>query len=186
MIRIPTAAVCYDAGYAGSITPTTTTLQVPAGTYKLKFGDYGGVFVEHVAVSSARSSEILLGTISIPNVAREVEVYDQNSKASSFTDVGYAGSITPTTTTLEVPAGTYKLKFGDYGGVFVDRVAVSSARSSEILLGTISIPNVTREVGVYDQNSKGSSFTDVGYAGKITPTATTLQVPAGTVQAEVW
>src|SRR5262249_44948209 len=79
-----------------------------------------------------------IGAIKIANLkTRTVQVYDQNSKASSFTDVGYAGSITPTTTTLQVPAGTYKLKFGDYGGVFVEHVAVSSARSSEILLGTI-------------------------------------------------
>ena len=169
-----------DDGYAGKITPTTTTLQVPAGTYKLKFGDYGGLFVEHVVVNAARSSEIVLGTISIPNLTREVGVYDQKSKASSFTDDGYAGKITPTTTTLQVPAGTYKLKFGDYGGLFVEHVVVNAARSSEIVLGTISIPNLTREVGVYDQKSKASSFTDDGYAGKITPTTTTLQVPAGT------
>ena len=140
------------AGYAGSITPTTTTLQVPAGTYKLKFDN---LFIEHVAVTSARSPEILLGTISLPNLTRTVEVYDQNSSGGNVTSSGYAGTISPTTTTLQVPAGTYKLKFDN---LFVEHVAVTSARSPEILLGTISLPNLTRTAEVYDQNSSGGNY----------------------------
>jgi hypothetical protein len=173
----------FDVGYAGSITPTTTTLQVPAGTYKLKFDR---LFVEHVAVTSGHSPEILLGTISVPHLTRrgDVEVYDQNSSGGSRFDAGYAGSITPTTTTLQVPAGMYKLKFDR---LFVEHVAVTAADSPEILLGTISVPNLTRtgEVEVYDQNSSGGSRFDAGYAGSITPTTTTLQVPPGTYKLKL-
>ena len=162
------------AGYAGTLSPTTTTLQVPAGTYKLKFGNH---FVEHVAVTSARSPEILLGTISLPNLTRKVEVYDQKSSAEHYLAVGYAGTLSPTTTTLQVPAGTYKLKFDNH---FVEHVAVTSARSLEILLGTISLPNLTRKVEVYDQKSSAEHYLAAGYAGTLSSTTTTLQVPAGT------
>jgi hypothetical protein len=164
----------YSDGYAGTISPATTTLQVPAGTYKLKFGRH---FVEHVAVTSARSPEILLGAISLPNLGRTAEVYDQNSSAEGTYTEGYAGTISPPATTLQVPAGTYKLKFGRH---FFEHVGVTSARSQEILLGTISLPTLGRTVEVYDQDSGAQGTYAEGYAGTISPPATTLQVPAGT------
>jgi hypothetical protein len=167
------------AGYAGSITPTTPTLQVPAGTYKLKFDR---LFVEQVAVTLGHSPEILLGTISVPNLTRTVEVYDQTSSGTGYLADGYAGSITPTTPTLEVPAGTYKLKFDR---LFVEQVAVTPAHSSEILLGTISVPNLTRTAEVYDQTSSGTGYLADGYAGSITPATPTLQVPAGTYKLKL-
>src|SRR4030095_6573290 len=164
----------YVAGYAGSISPTTTTLQVPAGTYKLKFDNH---FVERVVVTSARPSEILLGTISLPNLARTAEVYEQSSSADNKYVPGYAGSISPTATTLQVPAGTYKLKFDNH---FAERVVVTSARPSEILLGQISLPNLARTAEVYEQSSSADNKYVPGYAGSVSPTATALQVPAGT------
>jgi hypothetical protein len=118
------------------------------------------------------------GGIKIANLqTRTAQVYDQNSSAENFLAAGYAGEITPTKTTLQVPAGTYKLKFANH---FLERVAVTSARSPEIVLGAISMPNLTRTVEVYDQNSSGENFLAAGHAGEITPTATTLQLPAGT------
>ena len=90
------------------MSPTTTTLQLPAGTYKLKFNNH---FFEDVAVTAARSPEILLGTISLPNLTRTAEVYDQKSSAVGTYTAGYAGTISPTATTLQVPPGTYQLKF---------------------------------------------------------------------------
>ena len=161
------------AGYAGAISPTTTTLQVPAGTYKLKFANH---FFERVDVTSARSPEILLGTISLPNLTRTVEVYDQKSSAENYVAAGYAGEISPTKTALQVPAGPYKLKFANH---FFEHV-VTAARSREIVLGAISLPNLTRTVEVYDQNSSAENYVAAGYAGEISPTKTTLQVPAGT------
>jgi hypothetical protein len=163
-----------SAGYAGTISPKTQTLQVPAGTYKLKFAN---LFVEHVVVTSSRSPEILLGTISLPNLTRQVEVYDQNSPGDNYMSAGYAGAISSKTQTLQVPAGTYKLKFAN---LFVEHVVVTSSRSLEILLGTISLPNLARKVEIYDQNSPGDNYMSAGYAGAISPPATTLQVPAGT------
>jgi hypothetical protein len=169
----------YVAGYAGSISPTTTTLQVPTGTYKLKFDKH---FVERVVVTSARPSEIRLGTISLPNLARTAEVYEQSSSADHQYVAGYAGSISPTTTTLQVPTGTYKLKFDKH---FVERVVVTSARSSEILLGTISLPNLARTAEVYEQSSSADHQYVAGYAGTISPPTTTLQVPAGTYKLKL-
>ena len=161
-------------GYAGTLSPAMTTLQVPAGTYKLKFGNH---FVEHVAVTSARSPEILLGTISLPNLTRKVEVYDQKSSAEHYLAVGYAGTLSPTSTTLQVPSGTYKLKFDNH---FVEHVTVASAQSLEILLGTISLPNLTRKVEVYEQKSSAEHYLAAGYVGTLSATTTALQVPAGT------
>jgi TIR domain-containing protein len=127
---------------------------------------------------SAGSQPAGFGEIRIANLkTRAVEVYDQNSSGDATYSAGYAGSLTPAATTLQVPAGTYKLKFAKH---FVERVAVASARSSDILLGTISLPNLTRTAEVYDQSSSGDATYSAGYAGSLTPTTTTLQVPAGT------
>jgi TIR domain len=161
-------------GYVGSITPTEQTLQVPAGTYKLKFDR---VFVDNVAVTSGRSREIMIGAISLPGVTRSVEVYEQDSSGANVSVDGYVGSITPTGRTLQVPAGTYKLKFAR---VFVNNVAVTSGRSREIMIGAISLPGVARSVEVYEQDSSGANVSVDGYVGSITPTEHTLQVPAGT------
>ena len=124
-----------------------------------------------------------LGAIKIANLkTRTVEVYEQNSSGDWHLAAGYAGSLSPTQTTLQVPAGTYKVKFDK---LFVEHVAVTSAHSSEILLGTISLPNLTRTAEVYEQNSSGDWHLAAGYAGSLSPTQTTLQVPAGTVQGKV-
>lgn len=95
-------------GYAGTISPAAPTLQLPAGTYKLKFEN---LFVERVVVTAGRSTEILLGTISLPNLARTADVFDQSSTGENIFMAGYVGTISPETPTLQVPAGTYKLKF---------------------------------------------------------------------------
>jgi len=163
----------YAAGYVGTISPTANTLQVPTGTYKLKFDR---LFVEHVAVTSAAVPEILLGTISLPNLTRPVEVYDQGSSGDHVYVAGFVGTISPTANTLQVPAGTYKLKFDR---LFLERVAITSAATREIVLGVISVPNLTRTAEVYEQSSSGDHVYVAGYAGTIAPPASTLQVPAG-------
>jgi hypothetical protein len=169
----------YAAGYVGTISPTAITLQVPTGTYKLKFDK---LFVEHVAITSAATGETLLGAISLPNLTRTVEVYDQSSSGDHVYAAGYAGTISPTATTLQVPTGTYKLKFDK---LFVEHVAITSAATREILLGAISLPNLTRTVEVYDQSSSGDHVYAAGYAGTISPPTSTLQVPAGTYKLKL-
>jgi TIR domain-containing protein len=169
----------FTSGYAGKISPTATTLQVPTGTYKLKFDQ---LFVEHVAITSAATREILLGAISLPNLTRTVEVYDQSSSGEHMYTPGYAGKLSPTATTLQVPTGTYKLKFDQ---LFVEHVAITSAATREILLGAISLPNFTRTAEVYEQSSSGEHMYVPGYAGTISPTATTLQVPSGTYKLKL-
>jgi hypothetical protein len=169
----------YAEGYAGIITPRTSTLQVPTGTYKLKLAN---LFVENVAVTSAGSADVVLGTISLPNLTRPAEVYDQSSSGAGAYAAGYAGTLSPNQTMLEVPSGTYKLKFAN---LFLERVAVAPSRSSEILLGTISLPGLTRMAEVYDQGSTGAGAYADGFAGRMSPTATTLQVPAGTYKLKL-
>jgi len=172
-------AGAYAEGYAGIITPRASTLQVPTGTYKLKLAN---LFVENVAVTSAHSADVMLGTISLPNLTRSAEVYDQSSSGAGAYATGFAGTLSPNQTTLEVPSGTYKLKFAN---LFLERVAVAPSRSSEILLGTISLPGLTRTAEVYDQSSTGAGAYADGFAGRVLPTATTLQVPAGTYKLKL-
>jgi hypothetical protein len=111
-----------QTGYVGTISPTATTLQVPAGTYKLKFDN---LFVEDVVVTSTRSPNIVLGTVSVPKLARKVEVYDQSSSGDFAGQTGYVGTISPPATTLEVPPGVYKLKFGN---LFVPLIRVEAGK----------------------------------------------------------
>jgi TIR domain len=74
------------------------------------------------------------GAITIANLTtRTVEVYEQNSSGINFMAAGYAGSISPPEITLQVPAGTYKLKFAN---LFVqpDSCRVRKDRHSAIKL----------------------------------------------------
>ena len=112
----------YAPGYVGTLSPASPTLQVPAGTYKLKFDQ---LFVEHVEVGRGQS-DIVLGAISIPNLARTVEVYSQSSSGTNYYAPGYVGTLSPASPTLQVPAGTYKLKFDR---LFVENVRVEAGKT---------------------------------------------------------
>lgn len=169
----------FAAGYAGTLSRTRTDLQVPAGTYKLKFAN---IFVEHVAVKRAGAREIATGTISVPNLTRTVEVYEQASSAEGSFAAGYAGNISASRTTLQVPPGTYKLKMAN---VFIQQVVVSPSEGSPILLGTISLPNLTRTAEVYEQSSSGAGSFAAGYAGTMSPGTRALQVPPGTYKLKL-
>ena len=89
-------------------------------------------------------------------------MYAQNSSGAGAYAEGYAGIITPRASTLQVPTGTYKLKLAN---LFVENVAVTSAHSADVMLGTISLPNLTRSAEVYDQSSSGAGAYATGFAG---------------------
>ncbi len=148
--------------WLGNISPEEKTLQVPAGTYKLKFSNHS---VEGVKVEADKPVEILLGAISLPGLSgRIVEVYDQQSN-------NWAGNISPKEKILWVPAGTYKLKFASY---YLEGIEVGTGKSTEIQLGSISMPNLSeRIVEVYDQQSDS-------WIGNISPKEKALEVPPGT------
>jgi len=146
----------------GDITAKARTLEVPAGTYKLRFYSH---YLEGVEVGSGQTTELLLGAISIPNLSgHKVEVYDQQSDSK-------VGDIMVEARTLEVPAGTYKLRFYSH---YLEGVEVGPEQSTEVLLGAISMPNLSgRKIEVYGQQS-GSKV------GEITVDTKTLEVPVGT------
>lgn len=81
-------------------------LEVPAGTYKLKFNSH---FQEGIEVAAGAPTVVSIGSISMPNLSgRSVEVFEQTSN-------NWVGNIRPDEGNhLEVPAGTYKLKFGNH------------------------------------------------------------------------
>jgi hypothetical protein len=110
-------------GYAGMIRPDARTLQVPAGTYKLKFSN---TFIDKVVVGSAQSRDIVLGTISVPGLMRNAEVFTQDSKGDYVGAPGYAGALRPDAPTLQVPPGTYKLKFDQ---TFIESIRVDAGKT---------------------------------------------------------
>ena len=116
----------YDKGYAGTLSPKLTSLQVPAGMYKLKFENF---FLENIEAKVGQPIEIVLGAISLPGINRTVEVYSQDSRGYASYDKGYAGTLSPKLTSLQVPAGRYKLKFENF---FLENIEVKSGEEKVI------------------------------------------------------
>jgi len=172
----------YSEGFIGWISPKETTLEVLAGTYKLKFGNQ--FFVESVKVEAGETVEILLGTITISNLTgRDVEVHSQESSGKDQYSDGFVGWITPKAMVLEVPAGTYKLKFGN--NFFVEGIEVGAGDPIELQIGAISISNPDSDFEVYTQNSDGKNQYSDGFVGWITAQSTTLEVPAGIYKLKI-
>lgn len=147
--------------WLGNISSKEKMLEVPPGTYKLKFSNY---YLEGIEVKT-EPVEIWLGSIQLPNLSgRTVEVYEQQSN-------NWAGNITPKEKILWIPAGTYKLKFAGY---YLEGIEVGNSKSTEIQLGSISMPNLSgRTVDVYEQQSNS-------WIGNISPKEKALEVPPGT------
>jgi hypothetical protein len=69
-----------------------------------------------------------IGTLKIPNLkTRTVEVYSQDSSGDHRYQKGYAGTLSPERTALQVPAGTYKLKFERF---FLEHIVVKSGEET--------------------------------------------------------
>ena len=166
----------YSEGYVGNLKPDRNTLEVPPGTYKLKFGNH---YVEGIEVQAGKTVEALLGAISIPGLnSREPWVCEQNSDCIGSYSEGYVGNLKPDRNTLEVPPGTYKLKFGNH---YVEGIEVQAGKTVEALLGAISIPGLnSREPWVCEQNSDCIGSYSEGYVGNLKPDRNTLEVPPGT------
>ncbi|MEI2783295.1 MAG: VWA domain-containing protein [Candidatus Competibacter sp.] len=87
-----------------------TELTVPAGTYKLRFGDY---FWEGLEVKGgAQPTEPPLGTIKIPKHASRIVVYEQQTgkEVGVFPDPHDPWPVGRDRTAITVPPGTYKLE----------------------------------------------------------------------------
>ena len=71
-----------------------------------------------------------VGTITLTDLrARSVEVYSQESEGGANYQVGYAGTLSPETPALQVPAGVYKLKFAN---LFTEHVRVESGKTTRL------------------------------------------------------
>jgi hypothetical protein len=116
----------WDEGYAGTLSPEAPSLQLPAGTYKLKFDKY---FLPSVAITSGRNTPVTLGALSIDNLQRSVEVYSQDSQGRATWDEGYAGTLSIESPAVQLPPGVYKLKFANH---FVERVRVESGNATRL------------------------------------------------------
>jgi len=103
-------------GFRGS---TDRPIQVPVGTYKLKFPNF---VVEGIEVGPGEKKRIdastLVGWISIPNTRDFVTILDQQTGKKK----GFRGS---TDRPIQVPVGTYQLKFPNFT---VDDIVVQAGQ----------------------------------------------------------
>jgi len=103
-------------GYSGS---SNKPVQVPVGTYKLKFPNF---VVEGIEVGPGEKKSIdastLVGWISIPNTQDGVYILDQQTGEKK----GYSGS---SNKPVQVPVGTYRLKFPNFT---VDGIVVEAGQ----------------------------------------------------------
>ena len=111
----------HSSGYAGSLNPDQAMLQVPAGKYVVKFDNH---YLTDIEVNDKRMTTIELGAISIPNLSdQKFVVCDQQSVCAGSHSDGFAGYLDVEQKTLELPAGTYKLKINKH---FVEGIEVGS------------------------------------------------------------
>ncbi|MFZ1986347.1 MAG: VWA domain-containing protein [Desulfatitalea sp.] len=113
-----------------------------------------------------------IGTISIPNLNPKgnlIPVYEQSSGKK-------IGDIHAHIKFLQVPAGTYKLKFGE---IMLEGIEVGAGATKEVLLGTLAIPNLKDGLISVSEQSSGKKIGDIYDHIKF------LQVPAGTYKLKV-
>jgi len=123
------------------VRPKTKSLELPAGTYKLKFHEH---YLGGVTITAGQPTEIQVGTLSMPNLSgRTVAVCSPDSRCFNTASGGWAGVVRPKTKSLELPAGTYKLKFHEH---YLGGVTITAGQPTEIQVGTLSMPNL-RGVG---------------------------------------
>lgn len=114
--------------YAGNILPGTNALSVPAGTYRLKFGN---VYVEGVDVKAGQPTVVKTSVISIPDfrdivvpVCQENATGECNSRST-----GYVGDIISGPNFLVVPPGTYKIQFPNQ---LIENITVEPGQTVEL------------------------------------------------------
>ncbi|MFO1352682.1 MAG: VWA domain-containing protein [Gammaproteobacteria bacterium] len=104
----------------GAIHDSDKFIQLPAGTYKLQFGES---FLEGLEVGAGASQEVQLGSITIPNLKGSVVfIYEQSSGKQ-------IGAIHDSDKFIQLPAGTYKLTLH---GVEVKDIVVEAGQEVEI------------------------------------------------------
>lgn len=173
-----TVCISGGRGYAGTLNPREKSLELPAGKYMLAFGGHN---VENIEVKPGRETKVILGSLSIPNLgSREVNVcVNQPGGACLSNDGGYAGTLQPRANTLELPAGKYMLTFGKYN---TENIEVKAQQNTEVLVGSISIPNIESSQVKVCENNPDMLCSSVfgGYAGTIASGSTSLELPPGT------
>jgi hypothetical protein len=147
--------------------PNNPAKEMPAGEYGLAFVDDGS-FITHIDLTGGETVDVVLGGISLPNLAgKQVEIIQKDSRY-------LAGKISSQTRFVEMGAGTYRLTFGNY---YVP-VTVEAGKVTEFLLGAIRIPNLTDQAEVVTQ--QGDT-----YLGPILPNVGVMEVPPGTYKVRI-
>lgn len=164
-------------GYVGTLEPEANTLEVPPGLYMLSFGAYNE---ENVEVKTEQATVILMGSLNIINLSsRKVNICESKPDSVCLSGGnGYAGTLTPQEKSLELPAGTYMLAFGGHNA---ENFEVKPGRVTKVILGGLSIPNLSsREVNVCVSKPGEICLSNGdGYAGTLLPNANYLELPVG-------
>jgi hypothetical protein len=104
----------------GNLQSGVSALTAPAGTYKLKFGNF---FMENIEVTGGQTTTPPVGKISVPNLGGTEFVWicrqdDKNCDAN-------LGNLQSGVSALTVPVGIYKLKFGNQ---FLENITVEAGQ----------------------------------------------------------
>lgn len=119
-----------QAKFIGRIRVQEPAMEVAAGDYTLKIRN---LIMPGVNVKAGEVTEIVLGEISIPNLtAGDIGI-------EGLTNKGWAGSINPQDTTLQVFPGEYTFKIK---GSLVSSTSVEPGKIAAVQLAKVEVPNI--------------------------------------------
>ena len=111
----------FQAGWAGEVSPEATRLELPEGTYKLKFHKH---YLDGVEITAGQPTEIQLSELSMPSLSgASIPVCSPDSKGKGDFQAGWVGEISAEAPSLEVPAGEYKIRMGKQ---FIEGITVAA------------------------------------------------------------
>ena len=166
----------WQEGWVGELTPDANSMEVTPGTYKLKFQNH---YHEGIEIGAGETVEVKVGNLSVPNLSqRLVGICGQASKCDGNWQAGWAGVVSPQAKRLELPAGTYKLKFHNY----FDEIEITAGELTEIQISELTMPSLSGEpIPVCSLESKCEGQWQAGWIGEISAEAPSIEIPAGRV-----
>ena len=125
-----------------------------------------------------KSFKISKAILTVPNLQeRTVPVCTQQAKSAGDFQPCWAGEVSPDATRLELPEGTYYLKFHKH---YLNGVEITAGQPTEIQLGELSMPSLSgASIPVCSPDSKCKGDYQADWVGEISAEAPSLEVPAG-------
>ena len=170
----------WTEGWLGELTPNAHSMEVTPGTYKLKFHNH---YAEGIEIGAGETIEVMVGNLNVSNLSqREVGVCNKESNCSGDWGEGWAGHVSPKARRLELPAGTYKLKFHNY----YDEIEITASELTEVQISELTMPSIGAEaIPVCSPDAACGGAWQEGWLGEISSEAPSIEVPAGEYKIRV-